>query len=187
MRELVPMRVSDGSAGETLVPIVQPWYGCPIRVEGRVVAIGSLLTAIDSVFVGRVASAEQVLARYRSAGIHPYLPVRDRSAFYLGLLVEETQDGPMILDGTHRCLVAQMQGLSSVRAMCVSPARPLSAPGSLVRVSDLRVLGAAMAPKFSGGVNSVFRPADSWQRDWSSAMQHERKLSECEDAGDRGA
>jgi hypothetical protein len=173
MRESGMAAIPSRDVTVALDRVVRDWYGGITSSVARLplVVLGS---AIELVEMGRVRRAREVLNEYRANLLLPFIPVLDCKAVpHLGILVEKSANGLLILDGTHRAYAAQQAGATHVGATIITPHQPLPGPSELVLLSSLREVSDGGEPKFLGQDVKLFRPASTWLERWRDAIRSE--------------
>ena len=153
--------------------VVRDWYGGATSSVARLplVALGS---AIELVEADRIRRAREILNEYRANSLLPFVPVVDcKGVQHLGILVEKSENGLLILDGTHRAYAAQQAGATDIGATIITPHQSLPAPSELVLLSSVREVSDGGGPKFLGQDVKLFRPASTWLVQWLDAIRSE--------------
>jgi len=167
-RQLTPIP-TDVSL-RALDEVTADWYHG--ATSGRIeVPVAKLRSVIDLVELSRIRLSRQVLSIYEEARVSPFAPVVDGGGNpHLGLLLEDTKAGLLILDGTHRAYAAHLEGLVRLTGTLISPIRRLPPPATLLPLSRLREVTDGGEPKFVGRDVRLFRPATEWAAAWGDRI-----------------
>lgn len=127
------------------------------------VQVSELYSAIDMVHKPRLDNAATILARFETDGVAPYLPVvysvDGNPQASVGVIVELTSAGPLILDGVHRVVAARENGPKELCVWLSERPERLPPPCKLTRCNEITVNSErSVTPKFEGSIPKYFRP-----------------------------
>jgi len=157
-----------------LESIVSGWNG-KVSATIETLPLAHLESAIEFLALSKVRHAEHVLAGYRVHQLPPFVPVMNSAdgVSHLGVLVELTTEGALILDGCHRSFTALQAGLESIRCSVIRRERRLPPPCPLIPLADVALSPGSMPGKFTSERPALFRPAQEWVAQWAQQMRCE--------------
>lgn len=126
----------------------------------KVLKLEGLRSAIDQVASKRIDRARKYTHSRAGSSIDLFLPVLGSGGdIDIGIVVELTASGQMILDGVHRSIAAMEMGVREVFAWCVVPSKVVTAPCDLKSLKEVREdSNAIVVNKFERTNNPNFRP-----------------------------